>query len=167
MLLKVLSYVLLALGLPGLVFWALLVFSLSPGLWASAIFLTLPVIPLLLWLFTQNGSKASLRARDLALDGAYSQAILAALRASPVERDAAGIAQVIGLSVEQTERLLTTLNADEQMTSRVTDEGELLFGVAEPARLRIAEIERSAQEHIVDAELEEQHSVDSSLRHRT
>ena len=121
--LKILSYVMLAGGLFGLVVWALILFSLTPGLGAAVFMLAFPIVPLLLWLFVRSRVKATLLERDGSLELAYSQAILGVLRASPLERDAAALAQAIALDLGHTERLLSKLNADERMTSRVTDDG--------------------------------------------
>jgi len=171
--LKMLSYVMLGLGLPGLLLTAVVLLILMPGTWVSGIALFFALVPLLLGLFLRQRSQASLLARESALDLAYSQAILGALRASTTERAAAEIAQAIGLSVAQTERLLTHLNADERMTSRVTDDGELVFGMVEPTRLRVADSDgidaasSTVPADIVEAELDEANPVVRPLSHRT
>jgi hypothetical protein len=165
--LKVLSYVMLGVGLPGLLLTGLVLLILMPGPWVSGIALTFAIIPVLLWLFLRGRGKATLLDRDRALESAYSQAILGVLRASPLERDAATVAHAIALDLDHTERLLSKLNADERMTSRVTDDGDLVFGVAEPARVRVADDAQPASQAIIEAELDEQSAVDPSLRNRT
>jgi ribosomal protein S27E len=138
--LSILGYCLLGLGLPGLLLTAVVLLILMPGLWVSGIALTVAVIPLLLWMFTRVSANRATRARDRAIEQSYSQAILASLCALSTELDAESIAQLIGLPLEHTEKLLTRLNADERMTSRVTDEGNLLYGATQPARVRIADL---------------------------
>lgn len=162
-----LGYALLALGLPGLLLTAVVLLILMPGAWVTGIALGFALIPLLLWLFLRSRNKQAAVERDQALERAYSLAVLDTLRCGAVERDAQAIAQLVGLPLERTETLLTRLNADSRMTSRVTDDGELVFGVAEPARLRVQDASDAPAPAIIDAELDESAATESHTRHRT
>lgn len=146
--LAVASYVALGVGVP-LLLAAVLLLAFITGLeWAIVLGLALP--PLLLGLFLRIRSKTSLTNRDHALELAYSTAIIDLLRSDSVERTAESIAELMKLPNERTEALLSRLNADDQMISRVTDDGELLFGVPSN-RLRVA---GEPSTDIVDAEFE-------------
>jgi hypothetical protein len=183
--LSILGYCLLGLGLPGLLLTAVVLLILMPGGWVSGIALTIAIIPLLLWVFARVSSKQATRTRDRAIEQSYSQAILSSLRALAAELDAESIAQLLGLPLERTERLLTRLNADERMVSRVTDEGNLLYGATQPARVRIADLAAARSTPtagavvatgrapaagspvVVDAEFDESVPNDKELQRRT
>jgi hypothetical protein len=170
--LQVASGLLLALEVMVLLVVAGVLF-VSPNAWVSGIALALALVPLLFWLFVRSRGKAALGSRDQALERAYAEAILGTLNASAVELDTESIARQTGLSTLRTEKLLTQLNADDRMTSRVTDDGALLFGTANPLRLRVADLDavrgvpESASPAIIDAELDEPSAPDSHARHQT
>jgi hypothetical protein len=119
--------------------------------WAIVLGLALP--PLLMGLFLRVRSRGALSDRERNLELAYSTAILDLLRYDSVERTTESIARIMKLPNERTEALLSKLNADDRMSSRVTDDGELLFGAAPHNRLRVAESANEPSD-IVDAEFE-------------
>ena len=170
---RMLGYASLVLGLPGLALTTVILLILMPGAWVAGIALALALLPLILWLVVQRAGRVQRDTRERSLDAAYSQAILGLLRASATERDTAEIAQALQLPVERTERLITALNAHDQMTSRVTDDGELLFGVSAPGRLRIADpaapVPRvpDSTEAIIDADIDGSDASADAQRRRT
>jgi hypothetical protein len=161
--LSFLAYALFALGLGSLLFTLLFLWVWSPGIVGFAIALTLALVPWMAALYSRIGAKRAENTRDAALTSAYSEQILTALGSAHTGATAEQISGWLGLSVARTEALLATLNADDRMTSQVTDEGELLYGVIQP-RLRIsmsepldspaAGVQTSRSSEIEDAELE-------------
>jgi hypothetical protein len=132
-----LAYVLLALGLGAVVFTLLFLWVWSPGTLGYAIALALALIPWMVAFYSRIAAKRSETTRDDALTSAYSEQILTALDSAHTGATSEQIAAWLGLPVARTEALLATLNADDRMTSQVTDDGELLYGVIQP-RLRVA-----------------------------
>lgn len=164
--LGVASQVVLVLALGYLLLAAVILGILTPGAWVTGLALGVGVLMLIFWFFLRGRGKSSLAERDVALERAYASGILGLLRADGIERNTESLAQLIGLSTQRTEALLTKLNADDQMTSRVTDEGELLFGVLQPARLRIADTPAEPAPEIVDAELDTVEPTNTQTRHQ-
>lgn len=168
--LRYLGYFFAALGVPGLLLTALVLLILMPGAWVSGIALSFAWLPLVLWLVLRSRAKATLAARDQALDQAYLQAAIASLRQTGLERDTESLAAMLGLPLERTERLLLQLNSDERMTSRVTDDGALVFGAVISDRRRIADLSHETDDAmsraIVDAELEESSTQEEPSRQR-
>jgi hypothetical protein len=178
---KYLGYAMLAVGLPGLLLTIVVLLILTPGAWVSGIAGFFAVLPLLFWLFLSRRSNAAQKTSTMALDRAYSTAILELLRKDGTERDADAIARLLGLPLARTETLLARLNANDRMTSRVTDDGNLLYGAtgaavaAEPGRLRIAPASGEpgsnstdpASQSIIDAELDGSTESNGHFRHRT
>ncbi|HMA94285.1 MAG TPA: hypothetical protein VKP30_16450 [Polyangiaceae bacterium] len=145
----------LAVSLAYLALASIILLILMPGAWVTGISLGIGFLMLVFWFFLRGQGNRALAERDRALERAYSQAILATLRLDSVERSAEEIAQLVHLPLERTESLLTSLNAHDRMTSRVTDEGDLLFGAAEPARLRVDAGPNVLPEEVVEAEFDE------------
>ncbi|MGC4063495.1 MAG: hypothetical protein QM784_02350 [Polyangiaceae bacterium] len=135
--LSILSYALMAVGLGSLIFTLLFLWVWSPGILGYAIALTLALLPWMVAFYGRIAANRSETTREAALSSAYSEQILAALGAAHTGATAEQIAGWLGLPVVKTEALLATLNADDRMTSHVTDDGELLYGVIQP-RLRVA-----------------------------
>lgn len=161
------SHVVLALSLGYLLLAAVILGILTPGAWVTGLALGFAVLLLFFWLFLRGRGKGSLAERERALERAYSLGILGLLRSDAVERSTEAIAQLMGLSTQRTEALLMRLNTEDQMTSRVTDDGELLFGVPQPARLRVAETPgETATNDIIDAELDATEPTNTQSRHQ-
>lgn len=135
---------------------AVILLILMPGAWVTGISLGIGFLMVLFWFFLRGQGNRALTARDRALERAYSQAILATLRYDSVERSAEAIAQLMHLPLERTESLLMSLNANDRMTSRVTDDGELLFGASEPRRLRVEAGPNTTPEDMIEAEFDEE-----------
>jgi hypothetical protein len=128
----------------------------------------LAVLPLLLGLIVRNRAKSSLEDSHHTLEQAYEEGILGLLQTSGAELDSDAIAQRTGLPLERTEHALAKLNVDARMSSRVTDEGSIVYALPgsmpEPNRLRVdAPATRVPATHdgITDAELD----ADSDLEH--
>jgi len=145
----------LAASLAYLTLATIILLILMPGAWVTGISLGIGFLMVLFWLFLRGQGNRALTERDRALERAYSQAILATLRLDSVERSAEAITQLVHLPLERTESLLMSLNANDRMTSRVTDEGELLFGVTEPHRLRVEAGPNVLPEDVIEAEFDE------------
>jgi hypothetical protein len=152
-----LGYLLLAAVILGI---------LTPGVWVTGLALGVAVLMGIFWLFLRGRGKSSLAERERALERAYSLGILGLLRSDGIERTTESLAHSMGLTSQRTEALLTRLNADDQMTSRVTDDGELLFGVPQPARLRVADARSEPLPDIVDAELDAAEPTNTQTRHQ-
>lgn len=160
------SHLVLALSLGYLLLAAIILGILTPGAWVTGLALGFAVLLLFFWLFLRGHGKRSLAERERALERAYSLAILGVLRSDALEHSTESLARRIGLSNDRTEALLMRLNAEDQMTSRVTDEGELLFGVPQPARLRVADTQGEAAADIIDAELDAAEPTNTQTRHQ-
>jgi hypothetical protein len=98
---------------------------------------TLPVIPLLFAIFAHVSSKKARLGRDQALDMAYAEQVISLLTQMGSSADGTRIAGMLGLSVDHTEAILSKLNADDRMSSDVTDDGEVVYRVGEPERYRV------------------------------
>lgn len=159
---------LLLLGLPGLLLTAIILLILMPGVWLSAIALAFALLPLIFWLFLRSRATASFAMRDQKLQQIYTQTTLTALQRSGLERDSESLSRLLGLSTSDTEQLLLHLNADERMTSRVTDEGTIVYGAIDPDRRRIQALDNGPRiaepESIVDGEFAEGDSPEERLR---
>jgi hypothetical protein len=128
-------------------------------------------------------AKSAQQRRDAALTRAYEERIVSLLSETRTLAASTQIAAWLGLSVERTETLLAKLNADDRMTSDVTEDGALVYGVI-PERVRIAEqptaqrLETSTVVHqepyvnspeneAVDVEFNEPNRTESKQRHRS
>ncbi len=93
---------------------------------AGAIF-ALPALMLMLAVFAFWKSTSLRKQRDLTLKEAYKQAILQLITSSDVSSTPAKIAQAFGIEPSQSERLLAELNVRDDVTSEVTEDGQIVY----------------------------------------
>lgn len=135
--LRFLAYFLTALsGFSGL-FVVLFLWVANLSTTGNVTFSILPVVPLLFAIFAHFSSKKALLGRAQALDMAYAEQVVSLLTQIGTSADGARIAGMLGLSLDRTEAILSKLNADDRMTSDVTDDGEVVYSVGHQDRYRI------------------------------
>lgn len=155
----------------------------SFGLVGNAVFSVLALVPWLIALICHTSAKSTLRSRDEALRLAYAEQVVALLSETGLSANSTHIASLIGQSVERTDALLAKLNADDRMTSDVTDDGEVVYRVAPPERFRILEepVPRvdafaarasparpsASPDELIEAELDDAQPTGSKHQHRS
>jgi hypothetical protein len=125
-----------ALSLLGTVGLAL---GFDPGAIAVGMGLSTSFITGLVGFGAWRGGSSARRGRDAALAEARLAAATSVLEQSGQETSASSLAQAMGLGGVQADQLMTALNLDDRFTSRVTDEGEIVFSLRDPLRVRIAD----------------------------
>jgi len=125
-------------GALSLVVTLLVLLVANAGFLASVFSFATISIPLLLaaWAWRKGGQHA--KTRDRALDAAWSLVVADVLASRGEELTAKELGEVIQTSENEAEQLLATLRLDDHIRARVTDEGELVYSTASPARLRVA-----------------------------
>jgi hypothetical protein len=173
------------LGLGVFVGFSMLLFLwvASFGLVGNTVFSVLAFVPWLIALICHTSVKSTLRSRDEALRLAYAEQVVALLSETGLSANSTHIASLIGQSVERTDALLAKLNADDRMTSDVTDDGEVVYRVAPPERFRILEepVPRvdafgalasparpsASPDELIEAELDDAQPTGSKHQHRS
>jgi len=115
---------------------ALLLFSgLFTG-WAGL--LAFPALPVLLSLWARKRTRKARETRQEALDQAWASVAHEILEQSPRELTSADLAHGMLTSESHADRLLARLNVDDQVRSRVTDDGQIGYSVRSPQRVRVS-----------------------------
>ncbi|HEU5077110.1 MAG TPA: hypothetical protein VFU02_23125 [Polyangiaceae bacterium] len=128
----------------------LLVFSGIGTAWASL--LIFGAIPLLVAFWAR---RRTLRARaDVKdeLDLAWASVAHELLRASPSELTSAQLAELMLTDERHADLLLARLNVDDQVHSRVTDEGQVTYSVRATERFRVGDAPFAEDDWADDAE---------------
>lgn len=128
----------------------LLLFSGLGTAWASL--LLFGAIPLLVAFWARRRTlKARTTVKD-ELDLAWSSVAHELLRASPNELTSAELADLMLTDELHADQLLARLNVDDQVHSRVTDEGQVTYSVRATDRFRVGDAPFDTEEWDDDAE---------------
>ena len=135
-----------------LTFISLLLFSGLLSAWASL--LVFPAVPLLLAWWSRRRALAARNAKVEALDNAWASVAHEILDQKQDELTSADLARWMLTDENETDRLLARLNVDDQVRSRITDDGEVTYSVRSPGRVRVsAEPGQTLLETLEDVEI--------------
>lgn len=90
-------------------------------------FSAFPALTLLLSVFGFLKSANLRKRRDLQLKEAYKQAILQLITSTGTSSTPADIAKMFGIEAKRSERLLTELNVRDDVSSEVTEDGQIVY----------------------------------------
>lgn len=128
----------------------LLLFSGLGTAWASL--LIFGAIPLLLAFWARRRTLAARTTVKDELDLAWASVAHELLRASPKELTSAELADLMLTDEPHADLLLARLNVDDQVHSRVTDEGQVTYSVSATERFRVGDAPVDADDWEDDAE---------------
>jgi len=131
----------------------LLLFSGLGTAWASL--LLFGAIPLVIAFWARRRTlKARATVKD-ELELAWTSVAHELLRASPKELTSAELAELMLTDERHADQLLARLNVDDQVHSRVTDEGQITYSVRATERFRVGDAPFDADDWGDEAELEQ------------
>ena len=123
----------------------LLVFSGLGSLWSLS--LLFAAIPLALAWWANKRSRRARQTASAAMDDAWASVAHELLAARDRELTSAELAEAMLTSEAHADRLLARLNADDEVRSHITDEGQVTYSVRAPQRVRIP-VEPTAEDDL-------------------
>jgi hypothetical protein len=131
------SFVLLAFAGFAAFATSLVLLATSSGVAGTTLAVLLLLVPTLGGLWCALKARAKTRRVASALDAAWQSAVRDILESSGRELTAGELAGLLDVKQPQAEALLAALNVDDQVASRVTEDGDVAYRARVPTRLRV------------------------------
>lgn len=110
----------------------------SASLATSLLWLAFASIPVVAGAWAWRRGTLARKARNEALDDAWVAAAYATLGEHGGELSAQALGKVLGVEESYADRLLAELSVDDEVVSRVSDDGEVLYRAVAKGRFRVA-----------------------------
>lgn len=125
-------------GLAFVAVTALVLLLASASLTTSLVSLLITSLPVLAGAWAWRRGTAARKERNEALDNAWIAAAHATLGEHGEELSAQALASKMGIEESYADALLARLSVDDEVTSRVTDDGEVVYRAISKGRFRVA-----------------------------
>jgi len=123
------AFVAAALGVIGLLLALLLRSAFGAGDAVTAVLVSLPAFLILLSALGYTWSSKLRKTRGTRLDDAYKQALVQYLSAGAAATTPNQFSKLFGIEPRKAEQLLSQLNVRDDVTSEITDDGQLAYSI--------------------------------------